>query len=111
MAITAGSGTPCLPASVTNPDRRLCAPKSPSSPAKAARRLTIVATEPGSRAGPTRGMAGILEIFAETQLSNCFEADIEEIICTCNALATIDHLDDGLGRPDEVTTSKSSGTG
>jgi hypothetical protein len=58
-----------------------------------------------------RGMAGILEIFAETQLSNCFEADIEEIICTCNALATIDHLDDGLGRPDEVTTSKSSGTG
>ncbi|WP_161487770.1 hypothetical protein [Rhodanobacter sp. FW510-R10] len=56
-------------------------------------------------------MAGILEIFAETQLSNCFEADIEEIICTCNALATIDHLDDGLGRPDEVTTSKSSGTG
>jgi len=54
MAMTGGSGTPCLPASVTNPDRRLCAPKSPSSPASLARRFTIDATDPGSRAGPTR---------------------------------------------------------
>ena len=54
MAITAGKGMPCLPASVTKPERRLCAPKFPSNPAKRARRLTMVATEPGSRAGPTR---------------------------------------------------------
>jgi hypothetical protein len=36
---------------VTNPDRRLCAPKSPCSPASAARRLTMVATEPGAGQG------------------------------------------------------------
>lgn len=62
MAITAGSGTPCLPASVTNPDLKLCAPKSPYKPASRARRFTIVASEPGRRGGPTRPFQTRLKI-------------------------------------------------
>jgi len=34
-----------LPASATNPGRKLCAPKPPDNPARLARRLTIAATE------------------------------------------------------------------
>ena len=40
IAMIAGSATPWRLASVTKPDRRLCPPKSPSSPANRARRCT-----------------------------------------------------------------------
>lgn len=50
----AGSATPWRLASVTNPDRRLCPPKFPSSPAKRAQRCTISPTAAGDRVGPTR---------------------------------------------------------
>lgn len=48
------SRTPCLAASVTNPECRLCPQKSPSSPASRARRWTISPTAAGDRAGPMR---------------------------------------------------------
>jgi len=54
IALILASAMPCRPASVTNPDRRLWPPKSPSHPASRARRRTTRPPAAGDSASNRR---------------------------------------------------------